>query len=173
MAEYRIGDIGTFTGKIAENLGGSEFLLRIDDAEHRLKMLSTDPGGSEFLLDGRYHRVRYLEASTAELSMLVDGVPLTVNLHPGMDGIVYKNSGGGGSGGGGGTPTALKSQIPGKVVSIDAAEGAPVKKGDPVCTLESMKMQVGIKAHRDGTVKSVRVREGGNVAKNDVIAEIE
>jgi len=36
-----------------------------------------------------------------------------------------------------------------------------------------MKMQVAIKSHKDGTVKSIKVKEGGTVAKNDVIAEIE
>ena len=41
---------------------------------------------------------------------------------------------------------ALKSQIPGKVVSIAVEhEGDSVKKGDVVCTLESMKMQVAVK----------------------------
>ena len=52
-------------------------------------------------------------------------------------------------------------------------EGANIKKGDNVCVLESMKMQVGIKSHKDGTVKSIKVKQGGIVAKNDVIAEIE
>ncbi|GFN42266.1 MAG: macrolide-specific efflux protein MacA [Marine Group I thaumarchaeote] len=39
--------------------------------------------------------------------------------------------------------------------------------------MESMKMQVSIKAHKDGTIKSIKIKEGGTVAKNDLIAEIE
>jgi len=39
--------------------------------------------------------------------------------------------------------------------------------------LESMKMQVAIKAHKDGVVKSIKVKETAIVAKGDVIAEIE
>ena len=169
--EYKIQDIeGTFNGQVVENLGNSEYTIKIGEQEQNLKILSMDSRGIEFILDQTYHRAKYLESSTAEMNMVVDGIPITVNMHPGMDKIVYKNSGGGGAGG---AQIALKSQIPGKVVSIAVEEGASVKKGDVICTLESMKMQVGIKAHKDGVVKSIKVKEAGSVAKNDVIAEIE
>jgi biotin carboxyl carrier protein len=36
-----------------------------------------------------------------------------------------------------------------------------------------MKMQVSIKSHKDGVVKKIKIKVGGTVAKNDVIAEIE
>ena len=68
---------------------------------------------------------------------------------------------------------ALKSQIPGKVVSIAVNEGDSVNTGDVVCTLESMKMQVAVKAHKAGSIKSIKIKEGGSVAKGDLIAEIE
>ena len=51
--------------------------------------------------------------------------------------------------------------------------GSEIKKGDIVCTLESMKMQVGIRSHKAGAVKSVRVSPGDTIAKNDIVAEIE
>ena len=104
------------------------------------------------------------------MNLVVDCVPITLNLHEILDEIVYKNVGGGGPAG---TELALKSQIPGKVVSIALQEGASVKKGEAVCVLESMKMQVTVKAHKDGNIKSIKIKEGGTVAKNDVIAEIE
>ena len=56
---------------------------------------------------------------------------------------------------------------------IGANEGDSVKKGDVICTLESMKMQVGIKSHKDGIVKSIKIKKGDTVAKNDLVAEIE
>jgi biotin carboxyl carrier protein len=58
-------------------------------------------------------------------------------------------------------------------VSISVSEGDSVQKGDVVCTLESMKMQVAIKAHKDGVVKTIKVKETGTVAKGDVVTEIE
>ena len=48
-----------------------------------------------------------------------------------------------------------------------------IKKGDVVCTLESMKMQVAVKAHKDGAVKNIKIKEGATVAKGDVITDLE
>ena len=173
--EYRIGDGdgAVFDGGIVRNLGNSEYVIRIGDREHNVRILSADRGGIEFILGRGYHRAKYVEGSTAGMRLVVDGVPMDVGMHPGLDKVVYKNSGGAGAAGAGGAQAALKSQIPGKVISVAVEEGAPVAKGDVVCTLESMKMQVGVKAHKDGSVRSVRVKEGDSVAKNDVIAEIE
>jgi len=67
----------------------------------------------------------------------------------------------------------LRSQIPGKVVSVEVNEGDKIKKGDVVCVLESMKMQVSVKSHKDGEVKNLKVKEGNSVNKNDILAEIE
>ena len=169
--EYKIKDIEeSFNGEIVENLGNNEYVIKLNDREQNLKILSMNSRGIEFVLDQQYHIVKYLESTTAEMNLVVDGVPMQVNMHSGLDEIVYKNSGGGG---GGDSELSLKSQIPGKVVSFSVEEGASVKKGDPVVVLESMKMQVAVKSHKDGAVKSIKVKEGGSVAKGDVIAEIE
>lgn len=169
--ECKIEDIeGTFNGEIVENLGNKEYVIKLNDREQNLKILNMDARGIEFVLDQKYHKVEYLESGTSKMNLVVNGVPMTLNLHANLDEIVYKNVGGGGPAG---TELALKSQIPGKVVSIALQEGASVKKGEAVCVLESMKMQVTIKAHKDGNIKSIKIKEGGTVAKNDVIAEIE
>ncbi len=169
--DCKIEDIeGTFNGEIVENLGNNEYVIKLNDREQNLKILNMDARGIEFVLDQKYHKVKYLESGTSKMNLVVDGVPITLNLHANLDEIVYKNVGGGGPAG---TELALKSQIPGKVISIALQEGASVKKGEAVCVLESMKMQVTVKAHKDGNIKSIKIKEGGTVAKNDVIAEIE
>ena len=169
--EYKIEDIeGTFNGEIIENLGNNEYVIKINDKEQTLKILTMNSRGIEFVLDQKYHTVKYLDSSTAEMNLVVDGVSMQLNMHSNLDEIVYKNSGGGG---GGDSELSLRSQIPGKVVSISVDEGSSVKKGDPIVVLESMKMQITVKSHKDGTIKSIKVKEGGTVAKNDVIAEVE
>ena len=171
IMEYGINGLeGTFGAELVRRLDDSEYVVRIGDAEKTLRIISMDAGGIEFLLDSVYHRVKYLHALTAEMELVVDSVPMTVRMHQNMDEVVYKNSGGGGQAD---AQTALRSQIPGKVVSVDVEEGAQVARGDVVCTLESMKMQVGVKAHMDGKIKSVKVKTGSSVAKNDIIAELE
>ena len=169
--DYKIPDIEkSFDGKIVENLGNNDYVIKINDNDHQLKILNMNAKGIEFILDQKYHRAKYLENSTNEMNLVIDNVPITINLHTHFDEVVYKNSGGGGTGN---AQLSLKSQIPGKVVSIAVAEGDSIKKGDVVCTLESMKMQVAVKAHKDGVVKSIKIKEATNVAKGDNIADIE
>lgn len=168
---YKIANLEkSFDGKIVQSLGNNDYIIKIDDNEHTLKIITMDSKGIEFILDQKYHKAKYLEQSTNEMNIVIDNVPITLNLHTHFDKIVYKNSGGSGSGN---SQIGLKSQIPGKVVSVSVAEGDSVQKGDVVCTLESMKMQVTIKAHKDGVVKSIKVKETATVAKGDVVAEIE
>ncbi len=170
--DYKIQDLEkSFDGKITESLGNNEYVIKINDAEHQLKILNINSKGIEFILDQNYHRAKYLEQSTNEVSLVIDNVPVTLNMYTHFDQVVYKNSGGGA--GAGNAQLALKSQIPGKVVSIAVAEDDSVKKGDVVCTLESMKMQVAVKAHKDGTIKSIKIKEAGTVAKGDAIVDIE
>ena len=169
--DYKISDLEkSFNGRIVQNLGNNEYVIKINDDEHALKIITISSKGIEFILDQKYHNAKYLEQSTNEMNIVIDNVPVTLNLHTHFDKVVYKNSGGSGSGS---SQIGLKSQIPGKVVSLSVVEGDSVQKGDVVCTLESMKMQVAIKAHKDGVVKSIKVKETATVAKGDVVAEIE
>ena len=170
LTEYAAeGAEGPVSAEITGRPGGGEYEARINGAPRRIRVLRLDAGSAEFVMDGAYHHARYEGATTREMRLVVDGVPVTLGTHSHLDGIVYKNSGGGGAAS---AQTELRSQIPGKVVSVAVSEGAAVGRGDVVCTLESMKMQVAVKAHRDGTAGPVRVREGDTVAKGDVIAEI-
>ena len=169
--DYKISDVEkSFNGKIVENLGNNDYVIKINDREHQLRILTMGAKGIEFVLDQQYHKAKYLETATNEMNLVIDNVPITLNMNTHFDEVVFKNSGGGGAGG---AQIALKSQIPGKVVSIAVAEGGSIKKGDVVCTLESMKMQVAVKAHKDGSVKNLKIKEGGTVAKGDVITDLE
>lgn len=169
--DYTIEDIEkTFAGEITEKLGNNEYVIKINDDEHQVKILTMDSKGIEFLLDQNYHKAKYLDNATKAMNLVIDNVPITLNMHSKFDEIVYKNSGGASAGN---AQLDLKSQIPGKVVSVAVVEGDSVKQGDVICTLESMKMQVAVKSHKDGSVKTIKIKQGGNVAKGDVIAEIE
>ena len=169
--EYKIQDIeNSFNAEIVQQLGNSEYLIKINNNEKNLKILNMSPRGIEFILDQKYHIVKYLDNTTSQMKIVVDGVPITLNMHHMLNEIVFKNSG---ESAVGNSQLNLHSQIPGKVVKISVSEGSTVKKSDVVCVLESMKMQVSVKSHKDGTVKKIKIKEGSTVAKNDVIAEIE
>ena len=169
--EYKIEDIeDAFNAEIIQQLGNLEYLIKINDNEKNLKILTMSSRGIEFILDQKYHKVKYLNNTTSQMKIVVNGVPITVNMHQNFNEIVFKNSGDSGTGD---SQLNLHSQIPGKVIKISVSEGSEVKKDDVICVLESMKMQVSVKSHKDGVVKKIKVKEGATVAKNDIIAEIE
>ena len=168
--DYKIKDIeGSFNGEIIENLGNNDYVIKINDREQNLKILTMDSRGIEFILDQKYHKVKYLKNTIAKMDLVVDGIPMEVNMHSDLDEIVYMHSGGAAET----AEISLQSQIPGKVVKISVSEGSEVKEGDVICVLESMKMQVGIKSHKDGVVKSIKIKVGAAVAKGDIVADIE
>ena len=169
--EFKLEDIEeTFNGEIVSKISSNEYLIKIQDKEHQLQILNINSNKMEFVLDNQFHSVRYIENQTAEMKIVLDGTSITINMHTHLDDIVYKNSGGAETGN---AQLNLRSQIPGKVVSINVEEGSDVKQDDIICVLESMKMQVSIKSHKDGKIKSLKIKEGNSVNKNDVIAEIE
>ena len=169
--EFKLEDIeGTFDGEIINKISNTNYIIKIQDKEHQLQILNINSNGMEFVLDNKFHNVKYIENQTAEMKIVVDGLALTVNMHTKLDEIVYKNAGGADVGS---VQINLRSQIPGRVVSIEVKNGDKVKKGDVVCVLESMKMQVSVKSHKDGEVKNLKIKEGVSVNKNDILAEIE
>jgi acetyl-CoA carboxylase biotin carboxyl carrier protein len=54
----------------------------------------------------------------------------------------------------------LESPLPGLVATIHVKAGDTVAAGDPVVTLQSMKMEIPVTAETGGTVEEVLVEEG-------------
>jgi len=54
----------------------------------------------------------------------------------------------------------LLSPLPGLVATVHVKAGDTVATGDPVVTLQSMKMEIPVAAEADGTVEAVLVEEG-------------
>ena len=59
------------------------------------------------------------------------------------------------------------------VWKVVVKKGDSVQAGDPLVILESMKMEIPVEAPADGTVREIKVEEGGVVQEDDVIAVIE
>lgn len=59
--------------------------------------------------------------------------------------------------------------MPGKILKVSVAVGAPVKSGDLVLILEAMKMENEIFSPADGVVKEIRARDGDTVNTGDVM----
>ncbi|TBN43867.1 pyruvate carboxylase [Paracoccus subflavus] len=63
--------------------------------------------------------------------------------------------------------------MPGVVASVAATAGAKVHQGDLLLTIEAMKMETGLHADRDGTIKAIHVRPGEQIDAKDLLVEIE
>ena len=68
---------------------------------------------------------------------------------------------------------ALSAPMPATVLAIKVAPGQDVAAGDLLVLLEAMKMEVPIKAPRDGRVKSLACREGELVQPGVPLLELE
>lgn len=68
---------------------------------------------------------------------------------------------------------AVRSPLPGVVLSIDVGVGDRVSAGGRVCVLEAMKMEQELTAPRNGMVKAVRVQKGQSVLIGQTIVELE
>lgn len=66
----------------------------------------------------------------------------------------------------------LKAPMPGLVIAVPVAEGQPVKKGDVLLILESMKMQNELKSPKDGIVQRVRVKAGETVEQKATLLSV-
>ena len=76
----------------------------------------------------------------------------------------------------GGTASAaneLRAPFNGKVIAIKAQAGATVARGDTLLVLESMKLEHALGAARDGTVRSLHVAPGQQVATAQVLVTFE
>jgi acetyl-CoA/propionyl-CoA carboxylase biotin carboxyl carrier protein len=67
----------------------------------------------------------------------------------------------------------LRAPMPGRVLQVAADVGARVAAGDPVVVVESMKMEMTIAAPVTGTVASLAVRPGDQLAPDQHLASIE
>lgn len=63
--------------------------------------------------------------------------------------------------------------MPGRIIQIGVSAGQKVKKGDPLVTLEAMKMENTLQAQSDGVIKAVHTCEGETVAKKQLLVEFE
>ncbi len=67
---------------------------------------------------------------------------------------------------------ALAAPMPATVLSVVAPVGQAVRAGDPVLMLEAMKMELPIRAPRDGVVTAIHCREGQLVRPGVTLVEI-
>jgi len=68
---------------------------------------------------------------------------------------------------------SLTSPMPATVIEVKVAVGDEVRSGQVMCVLESMKMEINIRAGRDGKIGGVNVGKGQVVEEGSVLVALE
>jgi pyruvate carboxylase len=71
-----------------------------------------------------------------------------------------------------GNAAHVGAPMPGAVVTVAVKAGQKVKKGDPLLSIEAMKMETMLTAERDATVSAVHVKPGDPVNAKDLLLEL-
>jgi biotin carboxyl carrier protein len=156
---------------IIQTLGKGILMVKIDGSTHQVNLLKVSSDEIEFIFDNKYHRAKVVQSEAREIRLLIHPALISVRKHPGIQEVLKGSLSKDERGEGG--DKDIKSQIPGRVVSIVVQPGSAVNKGDPIVVLESMKMQVAVKAHRDGNIKQIKVSQGDTVARYDIVAVLD
>ena len=72
-----------------------------------------------------------------------------------------------------GNPNHSGAPMPGAVATVAVKAGQKIKTGDLLLTIEAMKMETGLHAERDATVKAVHVQPGAQIDAKDLLIELE
>ena len=67
----------------------------------------------------------------------------------------------------------IGAPMPGVVASVAVQAGQKVAEGDLLLTIEAMKMETGLHAERDATIKAVHIQAGGQIDAKDLLIELE
>ena len=70
-------------------------------------------------------------------------------------------------------PLQAVAPMPGMVTEVNAEVGTKVEEGDPIITLEAMKMLTTISATQAGTVTEILAQKGDAVETDDLLARLE
>ena len=71
-----------------------------------------------------------------------------------------------------GNASHIGAPMSGTIVTVSVKMGQPVKKGDPLVSIEAMKMESMLRAERDCVITAIHVKPGDAVAAKDLLLEL-
>ena len=152
----------TVAVEVVEN-GTQGLTLIAEEGDHRFRLVQLDGSNARFELDGLRESVTFVQ-NDGRLYVRYRGRSYTV-----VDrtyNAVARHDDGAQDG-------TIRASMNGRVVSIQVEEGDRVQAGDPILTLEAMKMEHVHVAPLDGEVTRLDAAVGDQIAASRVIAEVE
>jgi len=143
-----------------------DFKFKINGNDYNVHITSVDGNTADLEVNGTPYKVeidRELKQTKTPKLVRPEAVPST-DSHPSVAKTVSP---------GVATSGAIKSPLPGVILSINVREGDTIKVGQRLLVLEAMKMENNIDSDKEGRISSIKVRQGDNVMEGDVLIVIE
>ncbi|WP_083276025.1 ATP-binding protein [Pseudonocardia sp. HH130630-07] len=131
----------------------------------RCRTVVTGPGTIAHTHDGRTRRYPVARGADGTLWISRDGRTWGVREQEPTEAAATASSGPGDG--------AVRSPMPGTVTVVDVADGDTVVAGQKLVVVEAMKMEHVLTAAVGGTVRELRARPGGTVAKDAVLLVVD
>ena len=143
------------------NPSGENYAVTLDEKPLSVQVLHAENGRMDLLIDGE-HVTAYVSSDGAKRWVTIHGHTSVLTKTSGAkQGVRHDHAGG------------LIAPMPGQVRSVSVGVGDVVKKGQTLVVIEAMKMEIRIQALKDGTVKTVHVKQGQTVEREQILIEME
>ncbi len=144
-------------------LGTHRFVVLLDDERHEIEAVSVGRSQARFIADGVMEAVAF-ERDGTQLWMCHGGRPHTAEDRTRSAGARRGEAGGDGK---------VRATMNGRVVAVLVRPGDRVSAGQPILTLEAMKMEHVHASGIAGTVNALHVSVGEQVSASRLLAEVQ
>jgi biotin carboxyl carrier protein len=144
--------------------------LTVDGKSMPWDLVKVGDGYFHILINTKSYRAEIVKVNRSTKSFLIkiNGEQYFIELKDKFDLLLEKM---GLTNGIGGKINSIKAPMPGLIIDLKVKAGDKVMAGDSLLILEAMKMENLIKASGESTVKSVKVKKGDSVEKNQILIE--
>ncbi|TCN68534.1 acetyl-CoA carboxylase biotin carboxyl carrier protein [Acetobacteroides hydrogenigenes] len=142
------------------------FKFKINGNDYNVHISNVDGNIADLEVNGTPYKVeidRELKQTKTPKLVRPEAVPST-DSHPSVAKTVSP---------GVATSGAVKSPLPGVILSLAVKVGDTVKVGQRLLVLEAMKMENNIDSDKEGRIAAIKVNQGDSVMEGDVLVVIE